>query len=548
MTRFASYTLGIVIIAIGGLLANLGSAFVLEPAQVLAQATDPLQAAELRPHTPLDPALDATPSTAADQIANTNLPDLIITAINLNPANPGINGSADIEVVVKNQGNATTSGRFNVYLYVEPSDEPPTATTAYTTFAGYALALPPGATFSFTRLGQQFTRTPPTVYAWVDPPWEDLIAESDETNNLFPRVPAAVDDFEDDDTCVQAKPILADGTPQSRNFFPNPGRERDVDWVTFNAISGVTYAVEASPTGADADPIIELYSTCEGVPSFGNRVIVEFTAPTDGPIFLRVSNNAPDPGTDHSYTLKITNDSACPNYFEPNNTAPTAGDLPLETVQTHSFCKAADQDWVRLAVTAGSRYQVASTNIGPRANAAMALYQTIDAPNSSVQGPKIEFTAAETGYVYLKAIQVDPTVAGAGTEYTLRAERIGASGCLPDSFEADNRREQAGSIGTDGTTQTRNFCPEGDVDWVRFTASAGATYTIETLNLADAADTVMCLHTSNGDLIVCDDDGGTGKASRISFEPPINGTYLLQIKDFSPTVAGDLTRYDLAGA
>ncbi|PDW00364.1 pre-peptidase C-terminal domain-containing protein [Candidatus Chloroploca asiatica] len=545
MTRVASYALGMTMVGLIALLASLGTSLGAAPSRSGTQPTDHAFAMASGIRAPLSPATIGTPIAASRGVANTTLPDLVITAINLTPPEPGVGGTADIEVVVKNQGTAATSGRFNIYLYVEPTDEPPNEQTEYTTFAGYALMLPPGGTFSFTRFNQQFTRTPPTVYAWVDPPWENFIAELDEENNLFPRVPSGVDAFEDDDTCVQAKPIPTDGTPQSRNFFPNPGRERDVDWVTFNAVGGVTYAVEASPTGVDADPIIELYSTCTGAPSFSNKVITEFTAPADGPIFLRIFNNKTDAGPDHTYTLQVTNDSACPSYFEPNNSAATAGDLPLETVQTHSFCKPADHDWVRLAVEAGANYRVVATNVGPRANATLELYRTLDAPTSAASGATIEFIAAETGHVYLKAAQVEPEVAGSGTEYTLRAERLSVSGCTPDSFEDDDTLEQAGSIAADGTTQTRNFCPEGDVDWVSFTANAGTTYTIETLNLGEAADTVMCLHTSTGEQIACDDDGGTGKASRLSFEPPVNGSYLLQIKDFSPTVAGDLTSYDL---
>jgi hypothetical protein len=104
-------------------------------------------------------------------------PDLIIESITLDPPNPGAGGTADIVIVVKNQGDAATATAFNLYLYVEPVDEVPTQSTSYTIFASYALPLPPNGTFKYTRTGQTFANTPPRVFAWVDPPWENKVSE-----------------------------------------------------------------------------------------------------------------------------------------------------------------------------------------------------------------------------------------------------------------------------------------------------------------------------------------------------------------------------------
>jgi len=475
--------------------------------------------------------------------ASNQTPDLIIESITLSPTDPGAGGTADIEVIVKNQGDASTTTGFNLYLYVEPADEPPTQSTAYTTFAAYALPLPAGGSFKYTRTDQVFNETPPVVYAWVDPPWENSVTESNEDNNLFPSVTSAPDSFEDDDTCANAKEITTDGTVQDRNLYRDP--DSDVDWIKFNGIGGVTYLAEAIAVGADASLTIGLYERCDGAPSFGNGAMLEFTAPTDDTFYIKVFSSEDNYGPDNDYQFKITSDSDCINHYEPNNACNLSGDLPLDTTQTHTFCDAGDADWMRFAVTAGTEYKVVSTNAGSKADVKLSLYMSCNDVNNTASGQTFEFTAPEAGHVFIKAEQLDSTVHGASTDYTLKAEQLGSEGCTEDGFEQDDSVSDAKTITTDGSEQTRNICPAEDSDWIKFSASSGITYNVETLNLASASDTVICLHTSSGDEIVCDDDSGEGNGSRLIFEPPSSGDYLLQIEDVSSTVAGDETEYDL---
>ncbi len=478
----------------------------------------------------------------ADPAEVSAAPDLIITGITLTPANPGAGGTADIEVVVKNQGDATATGGFNLYLYVEPTDDPPTQTTTYTTIGGYFLPLAAGRTFRYTRTGQVFQNTPPKVYAWVDPPWDNRVVESDENNNLFPK-PVSVDAFENDDTCANAKEATANGPVQDRNLQRHP--DPDVDWIKFTGASGVTYKAEAIPVGADAAVTLELRGTCEGPASFGGGARIEFTAPADGTFYIKVSPNRLDYGPDNAYQFKVTSDTGCSNVLEANDTCSLSGDLPLAVAQTHTFCKAGDADWMRFSVTAGAQYKIVSTNVGAKANTRLGLFMSCADATDTSSGQILEFTAPEAGFLYLKAEPVNATVFGAGTDYTVKVERLGADGCTEDSFEQNDNSADAKSITTDGTKQTHNACPAADADWVKFSATSGITYNIETLNLAASADTVLCLHASNGDKIVCDDDSGAGKGSRLIWNPTISGNYLLHIKDASATVAGDMAKYDL---
>jgi hypothetical protein len=109
-------------------------------------------------------------------------------------------------------------------------------------------------------------------------------------------VPSPTDAHEPDDLCAQARTIPTDGTVQVHTFHD----EADADWVTFDAISGTTYLIEAQiPAGSPADVVLELYDQCDAPPqggqdpAFSPGVRLEFPAPADGPLYLKLLNHDP---------------------------------------------------------------------------------------------------------------------------------------------------------------------------------------------------------------------------------------------------------------
>ena len=67
---------------------------------------------------------------------------------------------------------------------------------------------------------------------------------------------STLDGYESDDTSVEATPIGTDGTPQVHTFHTVD----DVDWVSFQAISGTTTVVEVStPDDSEADVVLAVY-------------------------------------------------------------------------------------------------------------------------------------------------------------------------------------------------------------------------------------------------------------------------------------------------
>jgi len=474
-------------------------------------------------------------------------PDLTVESITFSPANPAVGESVDVTVTVKNVGDAGIAG-FYVYFYVDPADEPPTSTTAYTSRTYWGLMLDPGDSFDWARPDHTFaTSGTHTVCAWVDR--DDTVAESDETNNLTGpvNIPVGVvcdpDAYEEDDLCSQAHSILTDGTAQPHNLCAAP--DRDEDWVEFDAIGGVTYRVQASADGADAKLALELHAMCSSPPSFGGEVEFDFTPPANGVYYLKVEHLLADHGPDTDYRLSVTALNQCNAYHEPNDDCILASDIAVDgTTQTHSFCEQGDADWVSFPAQAGSTYVVSATNLGPDADVQLALHTSCIGPPPFGGDARIEYTAQADGMIYIKAENLDLNVFGSDTDYQLRVTRIG--GCDLDEHEEDNIPTAAKLLTVGGAAQTHNVCPAGDVDWAIFLAAAGVTYTVETFNLGAAADTRLCLYDATGSVqLACDDDGGAGRGSRIVWQAPTSDLYTVEATDYNSAVAGPDTRYDL---
>ncbi len=103
-----------------------------------------------------------------------------------------------------------------------------------------------------------------------------------------------------------------------------------------------------------------------------------------------------------------------------------------------------------------------------------------------------------------------------------------------DSYEDDDNYSTATLIEVNGTEQQHTFSPPADQDWIKFSASAGSRYLIETLDLSNSADTVMYLYDTDGTTIIASDDDGSLEeyASAILFTPTSSGTYYAKMVDW----------------
>jgi hypothetical protein len=117
----------------------------------------------------------------------------------------------------------------------------------------------------------------------------------------------------------------------------------------------------------------------------------------------------------------------------------------------------------------------------------------------------------------------------------------------PDSWEPDDTLETASPIELD-TSQTHDLHRRGDRDFVRFEATRGHIYTVETANLGDTIDTRIFLYDCDGNLLAQNDDGRALEdpwASRLVWTAEKTCSHYVMTQDVAGNNAGPGTAYDL---
>ncbi len=508
-------------------------------------------------------------------------PDLVVQRITLTPSFPEPGQAVDIEIQIANSGS-TSAGGFTSYLYVDPPG-PPEQDTPDTSLT-FIFGLDAGASYVWTYRNYVFDTSGcgHIIYVWVDR--DDDVAEDDETNNLssvgvcvgmtptptstptptpsatpsptgsptptLTPAPCQPDSYEPDASCGAARPITTDGVHQMHSLCP----VGDEDWVKFTAQAGITYTLATANVGRDGDTVLSLYNQCDEAPlavsdpAFGNGVQLSWQASADGEYFLKINHHDADYGPEAGYELFIAAATSCQgDNYELDDNCATARDMDVAasaSPQQRQFCKPHDQDWASFTATTGATYVISATGVGPDADPSLSLYNQCTFSAPVAQGQQLEWTAPAGGVYYVAVQNHNPNAFGPTTRYDLGIEM---TQCGPDSFEEDNSAAAASLALPAGPEQVHDFCPAGDLDWTRFQATQGQLYVMETFELGDDADTVLCLFdTDSTTQIACDDDGGGGLASRLRWTAPSAGNYYLRVQNHSGAVSGPTTSYRLA--
>jgi hypothetical protein len=117
----------------------------------------------------------------------------------------------------------------------------------------------------------------------------------------------------------------------------------------------------------------------------------------------------------------------------------------------------------------------------------------------------------------------------------------------PDPWEPDDTPDTASPI-QPRDTQTHDLHRRGDRDYVRFDATRGHVYTVETANLGNDIDTRLFLYDGDGNLITQDDDGRALEepwSSRLVWTAEKTGTHYVMVQDVGDGHAGPDTSFDL---
>ena len=507
-------------------------------------------------------------------------PDLIVESVRTIPTYPNPGDPVNIEVVIKNVGSARAVPAGDLIisaLYVDLHHEPQLGDpdTSYTGL----FSLDAGKAYVWTYKNYTFSSAgcDHDIWAWTDR-GSNVIEDNEGNNKLSIHVcagmtptpspsststptptatptgtppPCVPDVYEAGgaDTCAGASVISVDGVHQMHNLCP----VGDEDWVSFPAQQGITYTLSTANVGADGDTVLLLYNQCAqptpsaaSDPAFGNGVDLVFEAPESGTYYLKVKHHSDAYGAATNYELFVNPSTTCQgDVQESDDTCAMARDIAVGAPPiVRQFCKPADADWVKFTASSGATYSAEATPVGADAHPNFQVYNQCGYAAALSEGPTASWTAPADGTYYVRMTNQAPAVFGTTTQYKA-AVRMTA--CGPDTYEADNDAANAKTITPGASEQIHNVCPAADQDWLRFIATAGQLYVIETYELGPDGDTKICLFGTDGTTqIACDDDSGGGLASRLRWTSPGNGTYYLRIKHTANSISGPATSYHVA--
>jgi hypothetical protein len=188
--------------------------------------------------------------------------------------------------------------------------------------------------------------------------------------------------------------------------------------------------------------------------------------------------------------------------------------------------------WLDSPIAAGA--VVTLTTVLQGADSLAALRATEIAPGDEI-----------TGTLYA---QTDSTGAVGEPNQANNIYALGAPFCLAvqDAYEENDSFSSATPIALD-EVQRHNIGKLQDSDWLSFQASEGVTYTLYTLDLDPAADTVVSLYATDGVTLLDTNDDALGTlASRIDWAAPATGEYYIRVQHWNPNVSGCGTGYSVS--
>ena len=195
-----------------------------------------------------------------------------------------------------------------------------------------------------------------------------------------------------------------------------------------------------------------------------------------------------------------------------------------------------------------STYQLTKWALGPNpqtaASADYTLAEVVGQPAIG-QATSAAYTAC---YGYRCGLTAMPPAILPGPHVIYLPAVVNSVPSPRDRFEPDDVWSEAQAVPPDGSVQTRNFYPAGDVDWVRLSIGPG-TYVIATSvsnNLYP--DTMIALYAGNGLTQLAFDDDCTGytRASCLTYTSSVSTTVYLKVWPYDATSIGVDSWYGLA--
>ncbi|MBI5417929.1 right-handed parallel beta-helix repeat-containing protein, partial [Candidatus Poribacteria bacterium] len=369
--------------------------------------------------------------------------------------------------------------------------------------------------------------------------------------------PDVVDSYEADNTYKDAKTAsLTLPLSSSNSYRDNPSLDimpsltqyrtlypaGDQDWVKFDVYDTKSYRIRTVPITSGVDTVIKIFKEVPNKapikvmendnygPLNGSEIVFTLKNRKEiGTYYIQIASNNGSSITG-AYRLEISYDGS-EDRFEDDNTYTNATSLANDgTLQSHTFAPFNDIDWIKFEAKAGRYYFIETSNLIGGADTVLYLFADPaglpiafdDEGGSKLHGSLIKFNCKADGTYYIKVTSFYPQYGRGSYDISITDSVI--LDIQQDSFEEDNESSQAkGMLVSEGSlvyTQSHNFLPPGDIDWIRFNIKAGYTYLIQTSDLSAESDTVIAIYDENLNEIGSNDDSN-GYSSAFSVVIPI---------------------------
>jgi len=347
----------------------------------------------------------------------------------------------------------------------------------------------------------------------------EAATEASVSLNYSEGSPYSPDDAESNDTALTAQPVTINVSAPY-----NLHNTDDVDYFNLNMTAGINYAVTLSSDNGNL-----LYSLEDPL---GVTIIPDGEFIDNGIINLLI--NAAETG---NYTLCIESDeileySLVYSQFSDGNLTlelTDEGGFGSVAVLAYVYPEGGDYTTDSLAELSGNlsggsfsgTFVETATSTEWLSQGTFDLIAILDMDSSSSFNAG-DFVLTETIYLNGNTIEV------------LSTDNF--EGNYLDSYEPDNDESGANTI-EPGITQYHKLT-EDDEDWLSFTVTEGAEYTIETSYHNEDTDTYLYLYDDAIYQIDSNDDGGSELYSLITWTADYSGTAYIMVREYSSNKKG----------
>jgi hypothetical protein len=121
--------------------------------------------------------------------------------------------------------------------------------------------------------------------------------------------------------------------------------------------------------------------------------------------------------------------------------------------------------------------------------------------------------------------------------------------CLEDPYEGTAPGDDdiaTAAVIEKGATQTHNWCHSGDIDWLKFSATAGDELQFSTRALDNGSAAILTLLESNGSTFIGEARPvNYGASSSLDWTAPLDGTYYLKLTPVDGRISGTNSEYEV---